>query len=95
MNRDSVPYRIDLTYPSNYEVVVGTIVPPNPFSFTDKLFRGLKLTELAGKPCGVVMHPSAWRGVKRIMLKNRAKRRARVRMRSRGYVAHGRHGRRR
>lgn len=37
-----------------------------------------------------VMHPQCWRALKAVRRKLRAKRRARARMRSRGYVAHGR-----
>jgi hypothetical protein len=41
-------------------------------------------------PNAIVMRPEAWRALKPVKLKVRAKRRARARMRSRGYVAHGR-----
>jgi gamma-glutamyl-gamma-aminobutyrate hydrolase PuuD len=44
---------------------------------------------------GVIMHPRCWRSLKAVREKLRAKRRARARMRSRGYVAHGQRRRRR
>lgn len=39
----------------------------------------------------VILHPSVWRALKAVRQKHKAKRRTRARMRSRGYVAHGRH----
>lgn len=64
----------------------------NVFPDLENYFRASSGHSYGFRVTGVIMHPSAWRGVKRIMLKNKAKRRAKVRMRSRGYAAHGRHG---
>jgi hypothetical protein len=52
------------------------------------------LSERACTASGVVMRPEAWESIRRIGRKNKAKRRARARMRARGFVAHGRRGKR-